>query len=647
MTGGFWYKYQELIRNITVPYQWKVLNDEIPEIEKSGSVENFRIAAGESNSVYQGFCFQDSDIAKWLECISYLLESKPDIQMEKLADDVIALIGRAQQADGYLNTYFTVVEPLKRFTNLHECDELYCFGHLSEAAVAYAQSTGKKEFLNIMQRYADLICEKFGTGEGQIPACDGHPEAELALVRLFEATGRKEYLDQAAFQLNIRGAVPYYYDIEWERRGRVNFHPHMKDERPSDDKGYDQSECPPRKLRAPVGHAVKMGYLLAGMAAYCQYVDDPEMWDACNRVFEGIRDKQVYVTGSVGTTRHKESFTADYHLPNDRAYAETCASAALVFAMRRMLLNKADSSYADLMERTLYNGLMSGISQDGLHFFYLNPLEVYPPDIEADKDYKYVKPVRQPWYPCACCPPNLARLVADIGEYVYTYKADRVYVHLYAESNARFKLDDGREMELYQRTNYPWDGKVEIVAKCDSSYTLALRKPGWCDQYTITVNKKSIGAGEMLQNGYIVINDLSGETVLELKLIMEPCFIEAAPCVHADAGKLAVMRGPIVYCAEQYDNGEHLFRLAVDPESPMTVINDSCYGAPMIIIKDGIREEEEGYHSLYRRYKPTAKKTEIKMIPYSMWGNRGNPEKPREMAVWIRKIIKLPVEAAE
>ena len=411
LKSGILKQYQEVIKKTSIPYQWKILNDKINGAEKSGAIENFRIAAGESKRTYYGTCFQDSDVGKWLESVAYLLCWTEDVELEKTADEVIELLGRAQQKDGYLNTYFTIVNPRGRFTNIRECDELYCFGHLAEAAVAYYQSTGKRRFLEIICRYADLICETFGEKEGQIRACDGHPEAELAFVRLYEVTGKIEYLEQAEFQLKTRGSEPYYYDIEWERRGKKSFHPHLQGEKPSDDRGYDQSECLLKDLDHPVGHAVKMGYLLAGMAAYSFYAREDELHNACKKIFQIITSRQMYITGAVGSTRHKESFTRDFHLPNDRAYAETCASVAIVFAAQRMLRLEANPYYADIIERVIYNALPAGMSLEGDRFFYVNPLEVYPLDIDADHDYDSVKPIRQKWFSCACCPPNLIRII--------------------------------------------------------------------------------------------------------------------------------------------------------------------------------------------------------------------------------------------
>ena len=504
ITGGMWYGYQQTVKNNTVPYQWAVLNDEVEGVPKSGAIENFRIAVGLSRGEYYGTCFQDSDVGKWLEGVAYLLAWAPDPALEAKADRVIDILAKAQQPDGYLNTYFTVVEPEGRLRNLRECDELYCFGHLAEAAAAHAQATGKRKLLAIMCRYADWFCDRLGPDEGQIPACDGHPEAELAFVRLYEATGEERYLRQAGFQLNVRGAQPYYYDLEWECNGRKVFHPHLQGEKPGDNREYDLSLCPPRQLDRPMGHAVKLCYLLSGMAAYSLYAHDGEMLAACRRVLKAIAEKQQYITGAIGATRHKEAFTRDYHLPNDRAYAESCASVALAATLRWMLRNEPDAAYADEMERVLYNACAAGISGDGRRFFYANPMEVYPLDTEADPDYAAVKPVRQAWFRCACCPPNLTRLFTGLAAYLYTYDADTVYVHLYAASEAAFSPAPGLEVALCQTTDYPWEGSVRLHVCTTGPVRIGLRIPGWCEgRAAIRVNGRD--AEPPLEKGYAML----------------------------------------------------------------------------------------------------------------------------------------------
>lgn len=636
LNGGIFRQYQDIVKKTAIPYQWEILNDKISNVEKSGAIENFRIAAGESQCSYYGTCFQDSDVGKWLEGVAYLLGWTENAELEKTADEVIELLGRAQQKDGYLNTYFTVVNPEGRFTNIRECDELYCFGHLAEAAVAYYESTGKRRFLDIICRYADLICKTFGEMDGQIRACDGHPEAELAFVRLYEATGEERYLEQAGFQLKTRGSEPYYYDIEWERRGRKSFHPHLQGEKPSDDRGYDQAECLLKDLDHPVGHAVKMGYLLAGMAAYCFYTNEEELHNACRKIFEVITSKQMYLTGAVGSTRHKEAFTRDYHLPNDRAYAETCASVAIVLAAQRMLRLEANPYYADIIERVVYNALPAGISLEGDRFFYVNPLEVYPPDIEADHDYDSVKPVRQKWFWCACCPPNLIRLFTSLGKYLYTYSDTELYINLFAQSEADIELKKGKVIHVIQRTEYPWDGDIKITVMHAKGIDVNIRIPAWCTKVKMAVNgkEKEISINEKAQ--YALIKIQEDITEINVTFDMTPYCVSANPKVKADAGKIAVMRGPIVYCAEEIDNGALLHNLAIDPTEGFDVLPETCFGAPVICAKKGLRINNGKWErELYRRYCKDSEMVEIRLIPYGIWGNRGEKDIPQEMQVWL------------
>lgn len=633
LTGGMLADYQKLVKDKAMPYQWAVLNDQVEGAEKSGAIENFRIAAGESKKEYYGTCFQDSDIGKWLEAVAYMLCWSPDAEWESRADDVIELLARAQHPDGYLNTYFTVAEPGGRFQNIRECDELYCFGHLTEAAVAYYEATGKRKMLDVMCRYADLLCDTFGNGEGQIRACDGHPEAEAALVRLYEATGERRYLEQAGFQLETRGSEPYYYDIEWRRRGCTSFHPHLKGERPSDDRGYDQSECLVRELDHPVGHAVKVGYLLSGMAGYSLYTDDRELREACRKIFDRIIHRQMYITGAVGATHHKEAFTKDYHLPNDRAYAETCASVAMIMALRWMLRHGPNSEYADVMERVLYNALPAGMSLNGNRFFYVNPLEVYPRDVEADHDYDSVKMVRQKWFWCACCPPNLVRLFASIGGYLYLHNDEEIYVNLFAQSETELVLGEGRIVHIEQRTAYPWDGRVELRVKGGRGVRLGVRLPGWCESLRFEHNGHALKPA--VENGYGLFALQGDEETIVLEMDMRPYYVAADPRVKADAGRVALMRGPVVYCAEECDSGSLLHSVKISPEQNVDMLEERFHGAPVLGVRACGAETAEWKGSLYTRYRPPQKERYLRMIPYAMWGNRLQKEEPAEMQIWL------------
>ncbi len=359
----FWKRYIDVVRHEVVPYQWEALHDRIPDAEPSHAIENFRIAAGESDGEFYGMVFQDSDVAKWLEAVAYLLEAERDRDLEKLADDVIELLGRAQQPDGYLNTYYTVKEPGKRWTNLRDNHELYCAGHLIEAAVAYFRATGKRRFLDIMCKYADYIGTVFGRGEGQILGYDGHQEIELALLKLYEVTGNKNYLKLSQYFIDQRGQQPHYFDREKEARGETGAFWYDGGYR------YHQAHIPVREQKQAVGHAVRALYMYTAMAGLVAKTGDESLKQACQTLWENVTKRQMYITGGVGSSAFGESFTFDFDLPNDTVYAETCASIALVFWARRMLELEMDGKYADVMERALYNGTISGMDLDGKRFF--------------------------------------------------------------------------------------------------------------------------------------------------------------------------------------------------------------------------------------------------------------------------------------
>jgi len=471
------------VSDTVIPYQWKLLNDKIPNVEPSHAIENFRIATGENDGEFKGMVFQDSDVAKWLEAVAYSLSTDPDESLEKQADSVIELIEKAQKPDGYLDTYFIVAKPNKEWTNLAECHELYCAGHMLEAAVAYFQATGKKKFLNVMIRFVDHIENKFGSEEGKLKGYPGHQVIELALIKLYRITGEKKYLKLAKYFVDERGQEPNYFKQEWEN-GDKTVHRHIFEKMDLD---YLQVHKPVREQETAVGHVVRALYMYSGMVDVAVETGDTDLIEVCQRLWKNVTRKQMYITGGVGSSAHGEAFTFDYDLPNDTAYAETCAAIALVFFAWRMLQLKPKAEYADVMERALYNGVLSGMSEDGKSFFYVNPLEVVPEVCEKRNDHKHVKPVRQKWFGCACCPPNLARLLTSIGQYIYLYNDSKIYVNLYTGSTAEFNIS-GESIIITQETNYPWGGSVRFNIKCSQPhyFTLGLRIPGWCRKPILT-----------------------------------------------------------------------------------------------------------------------------------------------------------------
>lgn len=632
---GFWMEYIRLVHEVVIPYQWEALNDRVQDAEPSHAIKNFRIAAGLEKGEFQGLVFQDSDFAKWLEALAYRLDAHRDPEWERLADEVIDIIEKAQQADGYLNTYFTIKEPGKRWTNLQECHELYIAGHLIEAAVAYYHATGKRKLLDIMCRFADHIASVFGTEKGKLAGYDGHQEIELALIKLYSATGNENYLNLSKYFIDERGKEPCFFSDEWEKRGKTSYWGGMFSGDPKNNLAYFQAHLPVRKQRVAVGHAVRLVYMLTGMAELGGLTGDAELLEACRALWDNIVYRQMYITGGIGSTNHGESVTFDYDLPNDTIYQETCASVGLVFFAHRMLQLEARSGYADVLERALYNCVLSGMSLDGKRFFYVNPLEVWPEACEKNPSKNHVKPVRQRWYGCACCPPNIARLIASLGQYIYTKNEDTVYTHLYICSSTKIELQ-GMEVILTQKTEYPWTGKVviEVQPKLEKKFTLALRIPGWCGKSSLTVN-----GSEPLKDvveGYVLLKRVwkEGDKV-ELEFDMPVVMMEAHPGVRANAGRVAIQRGPLVYCIEEIDNGSNLSAVSIPGDAEFTAeYKEDVLGGVVVIKGKGYRRDEPDWDSsLYRKSRDNEKDVDITAVPYSRWGNRN----PGEMMVWIRK----------
>lgn len=610
---GFWHHIQKNVREKVIPYQWEALNDRIEGAEPSGCVSNFEIAAGRKRGEFHGYVFQDSDLGKWIEAVAYSLASHPDAQQEKAADDVIDLIGGAQQADGYLNTYFTIKEPAMRWKNLRDLHELYCAGHMMEAAVAYYDATGKRKLLDIMLRVAEHIMTVLGPEEGKLRGYPGHPEIELALIKMYHATGDERLLKLASFFVDERGKKPNFFETE-----------HL--EKPLNPE-YNQSHLPVREQTTLEGHSVRALYLLSGMADVAAETGDRPLLSACRTLFDNVVNKRMYVTGGVGSTFHGEAFTFDYDLPNDTVYAETCASIALVFFAHRMLQISPDAAYANAMERALYNTCIAGMSLDGSKFFYVNPLEVQPEASRKDPGKKHVLPDRPHWFGCACCPPNLARLVASLGQYAYSTDEEGVFVHLFIDSKAVFD-----KCTLVQKTAYPFDGLVAFTLSA-GDYALRVRVPDWCAAYTVAINGKETSPS--IENGYLVIkrNWSEGDAV-EFKMEMPVQRVYANPCVKEDIGKVCVTRGPLVYCAEEADNGKHLHALRLSPNAPLCARFEEDVLGGVVVIRGEAETCTDDGQALYRTQRPQFdRKIPLTLIPYYAWNNRGEGE----MAVWLHE----------
>jgi DUF1680 family protein len=561
--------------------------------------------------------FWDSDLGKSIETIAYSLYCKPNPELEARVDAIIDMYAKLQDEDGYLNAWFQRVQPGRRWTNLRDHHELYCAGHLIEGAVAYYQATGKRKLLDIMCRFADYMIQVFGHGPGQMRGYCGHEEVELALVKLARVTGERKYLDLSKYFIDERGAEPHYFTDEAIRDGRdpANFIQKTYE--------YGQAHQPVREQQKVVGHAVRAMYLYSGMADIATEYNDDSLTAALETLWDDLTTKQMYVTGGIGPAASNEGFTDYYDLPNESAYAETCASVGLVFWANRMLGRGPNRRYADIMEQALYNGAMSGLSLDGKTFFYENPLE------SAGKHHRWI------WHHCPCCPPNIARLLASIGSYMYAVADDEIAVHLYGESTAKFECS-GAHVELRQKTSYPWDGAIRFDVTTDrpAHFAVSLRIPEWADGTALRVNGEAIDLASVTADGYARIErDWQSGDRVDLDIPLKPRTLWANPLVRQDAGRTALMRGPLVYCVEATDNGPGLNGITLNGgiASAKTAEIAELNGAVALDLPVE-RDEADWGTALYRTAPPKAKETVARFVPYHLWDNRS----PGEMLVWIR-----------
>ena len=611
---AFWAPRIEVNRSVTIPAIYH-------QLEETGRIGAFDLTFERPVPSPMPLVFGDSDPAKWLEAASYSLATHPDpaleAQVEQLADKII----HAQQPDGYLDTHFIVTQPEMRWRNLRDWHEMYCAGHLIEAAVAHNQATGKRNLLDALSHYADLMDATFGLEPGKKHGYCGHPEIELALVKLYHATNNPLYLNLASYFIDQRGTQPHYYDIEARERGEdpANFWAKTYE--------YCQAQVPVRQQVKVVGHAVRAMYLLSGMADLAHENNDPSLLETCDRLWDNLITRRMYLTGAIGPSRHNEGFTLDYDLPDETAYGETCATIGLILWNHRLLQFSGESKYADVIERGLYNGFLSGVSLDGARFFYENPLA------SAGRHH------RQSWFECPCCPPNLARVLASLGGYFYSTGEKDAWVHLYAQGTARLKIN-GSEVTLRQVTNYPWEGtvKIEIGVPNPQTFTLHLRIPGWCEQWSLRINGDLIDL-KPHANGYLAITREwhSGETV-EFEMEMPIQAMRAHPAVRFLERRIALQRGPIVYCLEGADHGGIVLdRIAIDakhlpPNEFGTEYQENLLGGVCVIHGKADVVDEQGWEGkLYRNRAPASKYMNIMAIPYYAWDNRT----PGEMRTWL------------
>lgn len=620
LTNGFCANRVRINREATIP---AVLR----QLKHTGRIDNFRLSwkTGDANPPHP---YSDSDVAKWVEAASYSLTTHPDPELQAQLGEVVQLVVAAQQEDGYLNTYFTQVRPEARWTNLRDEHELYCAGHLIEAAVAHHAATGSHLLLDAACRFADYIGTVFGAQPHRRKGYPGHEEIELALIKLHHATGKRDYLDLALYFVNERGREPQYFDLEARERGEAD-----GTGRPG---GYDycQAHIPPREQVSAEGHAVRACYLYAAMADAAVETGDEPLFDACRRIWRNIVERRSFVHGGVGSTGRGERFTFDYDLPCEQAYAETCAAIGLFLFGHRMLRAEPCREYADAMERALYNAILPAVSIDGTKFFYDNVLANSP---ARHRFGGRRSPTRQEWFDTACCPGNLARLLASLGQYLYATFEHGVYVHFFASSQARFRMGD-TPVTLVQSTNYPWDGGVHLRVEVPRPvpFALRLRVPSWCREPSLAVNWEKAPCSRSVPEGYVEVKRewKDGDRV-DLVLPMAVRRIHAHPAVDATCGRVAMFRGPLLYCAEEADNGPRLNDLLLRRDGALVVERCPIEGlgiVPLIRTPASRRDISDWEGILYHRKDTAREPCEVTAVPYFLWGNRTCGE----MLVWMR-----------
>jgi len=606
--SGLWTHKQAVIGDDSLRHGYRML-------EQAGNLYDLRLAAGLAQGDYRGPLFQDSDVYKWLEAVAYQGERGLTPSVQAMADEVIGLVVAAQREDGYLNSYYQIVEPTQRWKQLGVGHELYCAGHLMQAAIAFRRVLGDSRLFEVACRFADHIDATFGPDKQ--PGTCGHPEIEMALVELYRETGERRYLSLSQFFVDQRG----HGILGPSRLGGA---------------AYYQDSVPVRESVEVVGHAVRALYLTAGVADIYLETGEQALFDALQRQWQDMVGRKLYVTGGVGARFSGEAFGQAYELPNDRAYCETCAAIASIMWSWRMLLATGAGRFADLIERTLYNALLSGVSLDGRQFFYVNPLLSRGEPEHVGRG----GPRRQDWHSTACCPPNVMRLVASIGHYLATSDSTGLQIHQYAPSTIVAELTPGRRAGVRVETAYPWDGdvRIEVDATDTQPWRLELRIPAWCDDATLRVNSESIDLSAV-RDGYIAVDRAwqRGDHV-ELHMDMTPRFVEAHPWVDTTRGCIAMERGPLIYCLEQADHADlNILDVEVDPaQSLPSVQRGDLLGGVVTVQVHGYEVDHRGWSTtLYRPLgkDPSAERRPVSLtaIPYHVWANRA----AGAMRVWL------------
>lgn len=613
--GTFWKERLETVLTRTIPSQHKKLTERhfLEAIKMPTPPIPIYIRPNGHGFTLQ--CTWDSDVGKWIEAASYALSHRRDAEIEARIEEIVDDFEKAQAPDGYLNTWYLARAPQDRWSNLRDNHELYNAGHMLEGAIAYYETTGRRRWLEVMERFVEHIRQTFGTGPGQKRGYCGHQEIELALIKLYRLTGERKHLDLATYFINERGhQPPHYYDVEAEARS----------ENPADfwakTYEYNQSHRPVREQDKVVGHAVRAMYMYSAMADLAVELDDPALRKVCDILWRDVMDTKMYITAGLGPSAQNEGFTYDYDLPNQTAYAETCASVALIFWAQRMLHLDLDGKYADVLERALYNGALSGLSHDGEHYFYMNPLESNGSANRWD------------WHTCPCCTMNVSRLVASVGGYFVSTAPDGIAFHLYGGISTRLDVG-GTEVAVREVSNYPWSGDIaiEIDPAEETAFDVKLRIPGWCEGASAKVNGETVTLSPV--NGYATIHRVwkKGDKI-SLTLPMPAERIYANPHVAMDVGRVALTRGPLVYCLEEADNpGGTVQRFKLPRQSDIAIRQSNLFEGIIQLTAGGKAVDEAEFKPLYRSRPPVEAPASLTALPYYLWANRGRGS----MVVWI------------
>tara|TARA_B110001454_G_scaffold55527_2_gene54277 strand:+ start:141 stop:1982 length:1842 start_codon:yes stop_codon:yes gene_type:complete len=586
--------------------------------------------------------FWESDLAKWLEAVFVSLQKNPDNELNKYAENLTEKIISNQEENGYLNSYFTFFEPENKFQNLKVRHELYCAGHLMEAALEHLKLNGTSRFYDAMERCMDHIGSTFGIEPGKKRGYPGHQEIELALLKAYEQTGKQKFLDLADYFLSERGSKPHYYDEE-ERQLKLKEKELDLSDYPSEirdfismlnsgeDKNYNylQAHDLPVNQKTAEGHSVRALYMYTAMADLARIKKDPMMLQACKSLWRNIVDRRIYVHGGVGSSHIGERFTFDYDLPNDIAYAETCASIALMFFAERLSRIERNSEYTDIIEKVLYNTILASTSANGKGFFYDNYLECIP---EFLVFHQRRHGIRDEYHTCSCCPPNITRLIADLGRYIYSSCSEGINVHQYISSESSFKID-GDSVHLKQDSGFPWKGSSNLTLNKVSGkeFSLFIRVPEWDQNMKVEINGNNVSFKKIKGYAQIKRTWKEGDEV-SLSFDLKPRVVRSLSKVRYNVQRACVFRGPLLYCMESIDNGPYLNQILMNQDQKLEAVDDELFEGCISLSGDMIRLNDST-DVLYSSSKPELRKTKVKLIPYFLWANRGE----NEMLVWINE----------